>query len=335
MKKWKVVVTDRLPPPADVEQKVLGKSAKILVLQKKKEEHVLKTVEDADALLVWHEIKITKKSLSKMKKCKVIVRIGVGFDNVDIGYAAKKGIAVCNVPDYGTNDVADHTMALILDIYRNMENVLQQSKKGKNGWRWKVVKSKRLTNQTIGIIGLGRIGTALALRAKPFGLRVIFYDPYKQRGIEKSLNIERRDSLNDLLAESDIVSFHVPLTDETKNMANNEFFSALKPGAVLINTARGAVVNLDELYKAMKRGIVKAAGFDVIPQEPPIDSNPLLKAWLNNAQWLKNRLLITPHCAFYSPEAYTEMRVKAAQEAKRVLEGKLPYNCVNLNREYV
>lgn len=331
MRKWKVVISDRLKPPADIEQEVLGKNAKIVILQAKKEEQILKEVEDADALLVWHEIKITKKSLSRMKKCKIIVRVGVGFDNVDIAYAGKRKIYVCNVPDYGTSDVADHTFALILAIYRNMEELLLRSRRGKSGWSWEGILNKRLTHETIGIVGLGRIGTAVALRAKVFGIRVIFYDPYVPRGIEKSLNLERKDNLYELLGESDIVSLHVPLTEETKDMADRKFFISLKIGAVIINTARGAIIDFQELYKAMKKDIVWAAGIDVLPFEPPNEEDLLIKAWKNKENWIRNRLLITPHCAFYSQQAYVEMRKKAAEEVKRVLKGELPYNCVNTN----
>jgi phosphoglycerate dehydrogenase-like enzyme len=332
MKKCKVVITDRLAPPADIEQSVLGKAAKIIILQEKNEQNILTQIEDADALLVWHEITLTKLSLSRMKKCKVIVRIGAGFDNVDIEFAAKKNIIVCNVPDYGTNDVADHTIALILNIYRNMENVLEKSRMGKLGWRWEVVKSKRLTDQSLGIVGLGRIGTAVAMRAKSFGLKVLFYDPFVARGVEKSLGLERKDSIGELAEQSDIISFHTPLTEETRNMASKNLFSIMKKGSVIINTARGGIVNLDDLYAAMQSNIIWAVGFDVLPQEPPNEKNKLIKSWIQKDDWVKDRMLITPHCAFYSPEAYIEMRKKAALEAQRVLEGKEPLNCIN--KEY-
>ncbi|MFA4851398.1 MAG: NAD(P)-dependent oxidoreductase, partial [Bacteroidales bacterium] len=191
-------------------------------------------------------------------------------------------------------------------------------------------KSKRLTGETLGIIGLGRIGTAVAMRAKGFGVRVVFYDPYLSRGIEKSLGLERKDNLIELLAESDILSFHTPLTNETRNMADDNFFVALKPGTVMINTARGGLIDLDALYRAMKKNKVRAAGLDVLSVEPPNAHCPLIKAWKLNAPWLQYRLQITPHCAFYSQGAFYEMRRKAALEIKRVFEGKAPLNCINM-----
>lgn len=325
----KIVITDRLTPPADIEREVLGENRTIVVLQASRENQILHEVADADALLVWHDIQITKKSLSKMKKCKVIVRVGTGFDNVDIIYAARKEIFLCTVPDYGVNDVADHTWAMILSIYRNIEFFLKRVREDPEGWTWEDATTQRLTCKTLGIIGLGRIGTAVALRAKGFGVRVIFYDPYIPRGIEKSFNIERKETLSEICAESDIISFHTPLTDETRNMADKKFFSLLGSGTIIINTARGEIINIDELYKAMKDGIVWAAGLDVLPNEPPTEHDKLIQAWKNGESWLQFRLLITPHCAFYSPEAFEEMRRKSAQEVKRVLEGFTPLNCVN------
>lgn len=323
------MITDRLVPPADIEKEILGADTDVVVLHAKEEEQILSEIKDADALLVWHEIKITKKSLSKMGKCKIIVRVGAGFDNVDLKYAADMNILVCNVPDYGTNDVADHTLSLILMIYRNMQDFLERGREIRNGWTWEGAQSKRLTNEILGIIGLGRIGVAVAMRAKAFGLKVIFYDPYIPRGIEKSLSLIRKDNLIELLSESDIVTFHVPLTDETRNMANRDFFEKLKPGATIINTARGGIIDIEALYHAMKNGKVWAAGLDVLPVEPPLSRDKLIKAWHRDENWLRNHLLITPHCAFYSPSAFREMRMKAALEIKRVFEEHLPYNCVN------
>lgn len=329
MKRWKIIIPDSLGRSADIEKAILGKFAKIVLLQSRHEKQILSEIKDADAILLWHEIQLTHESIICMEKCKVIVRVGAGFDNVDIVAAAKKKIPVCNVPDYGINDVADHTMALLLAIYRNLEDFTQRSRNFKHGWCWKGVKTKRFTGETLGIIGLGRIGTAVALRSKAFGVRVIFYDPYVHRGIEKSLQLVRKDELKDLLKESDIISFHVPLTEETRNMADKKFFSCLKPQAVIINTARGGIIDLDALYQAMKKDVVRAAGLDVLPAEPPDERNKLIKDWENNAAWITHRLLITPHSAFYSEKAYQEMRVKAAQEVKRVLQGKRPLNCVN------
>ncbi|MBU0672694.1 MAG: C-terminal binding protein, partial [Candidatus Margulisbacteria bacterium] len=186
----------------------------------------------------------------------------------------------------------------------------------------------RLSGKTMGIVGLGRIGTAVALRAKAFGLKVIFYDPYKPAGYAKALGIERVSKLKDLAGCSDIVTLHVPLTEETSGMIDANFFNQCKPGAILINTARGAVVDLEALYRAMKDDQVKACGLDVLPVEPSDDSQKLIVAYEKNEDWIRGRLIVTPHVAFYSPESYEEMRRKAALEAKQILEGKPARNCV-------
>jgi len=187
----------------------------------------------------------------------------------------------------------------------------------------------RLGGKNLGIIGLGRIGTATALRAKAFGLKVIFYDPYKDDGYDKSLGIRKVDTLHDLARLSDIVSIHTPLTKETENMIDDSFFKIIKPDSILINTARGSIIDLSALRNAMKKKIIKAAGLDVLPIEPSDDSQQLIVEWENNEEWLRGRLIVTPHVGFYSPEALKEMRIKASIEVKRVLEGKPPRNLVN------
>ena len=326
---WKVLIPDRLNVVPDLEQNIFGPETNIVVAEKTKEEEILPYVSDVDAILAWHDIVLTSKSISQMKQCKVIVRIGAGFDNVDIEYAGKNGIIVCNVPDYGTNDVADHSIALLLCLYRSIIGYNEKIKIGGDCWSWDIASPKRLTNKTLGIIGFGRIGIAVAIRAKSFGLKVIFYDPYNKRGIEKSLCVQRVEKLEDLLRESDIISFHCPLTNETENMADSNFFNYVKDQCVIINTARGRIIDFQALYDALKKGIVSAIGLDVLPEEPPNKKNPLISAWMNNEKWLSDRIIITPHSAFFSNDSFNEMRLKAAQEAKRVLKGDHPQNCVN------
>lgn len=326
-----ILIPDRLRPPADIEQEVFGPNVSIhtpcaLHTSEIKD----KLWADTDAILAWHELQFTTDVIEKLEHCRVIVRIGVGFDNVDLKSAGRRGIYVCNVPDYGTNDVADHAMALILTLSRGVYEFSEQVRKSNNNWHWDAAGSlRRLWGSTLGIIGLGRIGTATALRAKSFGMRVLFYDPYILDGQDKALGVIRRYDLQDLLSEADVVSFHTPLTSETQSMANAKFFSILKQGAILVNTARGAIVDFDALTEALRSGRLRAAGLDVLPQEPPDPNHPLIKAWYAREPWIAYRLIITPHAAFYCQEAYWEMRMKAALEAKRVLNGKPPRNCVN------
>jgi phosphoglycerate dehydrogenase-like enzyme len=189
------------------------------------------------------------------------------------------------------------------------------------------VPSFRLTEKRLGIVGLGRIGTATALRARAFGMRVGFYDPYKPSGWDKALGVERFLSLDALARACDAVSVHTPLTPETRGLLGREFFAAARPGLVLINTARGPVIEWEAFRAAFEDGRVAAAGLDVLPIEPPDRTDPLIGAWMAGATG--DRLIVTPHCAFYSPEALIEMRRKAAEEALRILSGAGPLNRVN------
>ena len=181
----------------------------------------------------------------------------------------------------------------------------------------------------MGIIGAGRIGPATLMRARSFGMHIIFYDPYVNDGYEKALGVDRVYSLEDLAKASDIVSIHTPLSEETNKMIGKRFFSVLKPGATIINTARGPIIDLEALYEAMKNNTVRASGLDVLPIEPSDDSQTLIHAWEKRELWIRDRLVVTPHVAFYSPESYEGMRLKAAEEALGVVEGEQARNCVN------
>ena len=312
-----------------VETQVLGADVDLRVIASRDPDEIGRQAKDADAMLVWRT-PITEAVLSRLARCKVIVRIGIGFDIIDIEAARAHGIPVCNVPDYGTNDVADHAMGLILALRRGLTIFNDAVRAGNEGWTYTMAGPlSRLTGQTLGIVGFGRIGTALALRAKAFGLHVMVYDPYAPPGQEKAIGVERTGDLHELLGSSDIVSLHTPLTEETRGMANASFFAAMKPGAIVINTARGGVLDMDALEVAMREGRVGAAGLDVWPTEPPSPVTSLMQAWRDGEPWIKDRLIATPHAAFYNLESYHEMRSKAAQTVRDVLDGLPPRNCVN------
>jgi C-terminal binding protein len=284
---------------------------------------------DADAIMTWRT-KIDAAAIDQLEKCKIIVRFGVGYDIVDAGAARRRGIAVANVPDYCTNEVADHTMALMLSLTRGLSAYVDSVKTNVESWEWSAAgKLYRMTGKTLGIIGLGRIGTAVAMRAKAFGLDVAFHDPYARDGMDRALSL-RRLELNDLLAQADFLTLHTPLTNETRGMVNADFFSKLKHGAFLVNTSRGAVLDANALELALREGRVAAAALDVMPTEPPDPELALVKAWRAGEDWLKHRLIVTPHSAFYSEEGEVDMRVKAAATVKEVLNGQPPRNVVNL-----
>lgn len=327
-KKYKVLMPDVISNP-DIEMTVFGDQYKLITPNVSKVDDIpLNDWRDTDAIMAWHTLEYGTALIKQLNNCKLIIRIGVGFDNVDLKSAGELGIAVSNVPDYGTTDVADHTIALLLSfsrgIYAYSESVIN------NQWHWQHAHTlKRLSGATLGIIGLGRIGTATAMRAKALDMKILFYDPYLPEGVDKSLGICRCYELNKLLAQSDVVSLHTPLTDETRGMANADFFKAMKPGSVFINTARGQIFDPAALYNALKNGQLAAAGVDVWPTEPPSESDPLINAWKAGEPWIKHRFILTPHSAFYCRESWEELRTKGAMEVKRVLNGEKPRSCVN------
>jgi lactate dehydrogenase-like 2-hydroxyacid dehydrogenase len=267
----------------------------------------------------------------KLGRCRIFVTPKVGFDNIDLAAWGALGIPVCNVPDYGTQEVADHAMALLLSLMKGITFHTRELKQDPRG-KWRPALNpygKRLSACTFGVVGLGRIGTAATLRAKAFGMDCIVYDPYISNGTELALGARRVHSLTDLFSRCDAVSIHAPLSAETNKLINGEVLSASKPGLILINTARGPIIDLDALYDAMKADQVQAAGLDVLPEEPADPEHPLIRAWADNEDWIDHRLLITPHSAFFTPESVYDMRYKGGEVALTYLsEGRLQ-NCVN------
>lgn len=328
-RRWQVLIPDRLTSAPDVEQAVLGADTVFLTPGATDAAAVPDACwRQADAILVWHDVHIGDDVIARLDRCRVIVRVGTGFDNVDLESAARRRIPVCNVPDYGNNDVADHALALMLALSRGIVAYDDAARRGR--WEWNAAGPlTRVTGATCGIVGLGRIGTATALRAKAFGMQVLFYDPYKEAGYDKALGIERVWTLDALLERSDVVTLHTPLTDETRGMAGASFFARSRPGALFINVARGQCLDLDALHDALRSGRLRGAGLDVLPEEPPRPEHPLIDAWRRREPWIAGRLVITPHAAFYNRESYVEMRRKAAEEVLRVLQGEAPRNCVN------
>lgn len=269
--------------------------------------------------------------IARMPRCRINVRAAVGFDIIDIGRWGRHGIPICNTPDYGTMEVADHAIAMMLTLMKGTAFHDERLREDLTG-NWIPALSpfgKRLSICTFGVVGLGRIGTATALRAKAFGMDVVCFDPYKPSGSELAVGIRRVDSLSELFGQCDVVSVHVPANDETRKLIGREAFAAAKPGMILINTARGAVVDIDALHDAMKDKRILAAGLDVLPQEPADPRAPLIAAWHAQAPWIRHRLLLTPHSAFFTPESMRDMRAFAARTAARYLrDGRLD-NCVN------
>lgn len=286
----------------------------------------------ADALVVWHEMKIDATVIDRLENCRAIVRAGVGFDHIDLDAAAARGIPVCNTPDYGTSEVADHAIAMMLNFKRGLtayhRRLMESPQDGFDHARAPLM--GRLRGRTLGIVGLGRIGTATALRAKAFGLDVVCYDPHVSRGVEIAVGVRRVESLHALLQASDVVSLHCPLTAGTRGMINAHTLALMKPGAILINTARGAIVDVPALLTALRDGVIAGAGLDVLPTEPPAPNDAISMAYADRADPLTGeRLLLSPHAAWSSPESVADARRLAVETAMLCLNDGTIRNLVN------
>lgn len=312
-----VLITDYLSE-SGVETPVLDTCAEIKLLQTHEESAIDQYASRAAGLLVFHDIKISEKTIAKLDRCLGIVRCGVGYDNVDLKAAGARGIAVCNVPDYGTEEVADHAVMMLLAIARRLIVCHDDIRGG--GWQPNVVfGAPRLRGKTAGLVGCGRIGSATALRLKALGMRVLFYDPFATPGLDKALGIERCNTLEDMLPQCLFVSVHTPLTTQTRHIMNEKTIAMMPRGSYLVNTARGPCVSGDAVVKALETGQLAYAALDVVEKEP-----------LEDERIRKHpKILLTPHSAFYSVEGFVEMRRKGAEEVRRMILGQPVINLVN------
>ena len=282
----------------------------------------------AEGLMIFR-LWVADADFARFPKLRAVVRMGVGYDRIDRVAAARRGVTVCNVPDYGTTEVADHAIALALALTRGL--IHHHERQGGPNPDWAVIRApeiRRFSRTTFGVLGLGRIGTAAALRAKALGFHVVFYDPKLPNGAELSLGIERVASLPALLARSQILSVHTPLTLGTEGMLGAAEFAALPAGAVLVNTARGPIMDFDALEAALRSGHIAAAGLDVMPVEPPVEPvHSLLRAYRDRDPALLGRLIVTPHSAFWTPDAEWDIRIKSAETMAAAL-GNQPQNVI-------
>ncbi|MBN8988928.1 MAG: C-terminal binding protein [Rhizobiales bacterium] len=284
----------------------------------------------ADGLMLFRHF-FPAEQMARFPKLKVVVRMGVGYDRIDRAEAARRGITVCNCPDYGTTEVADHAVALAMTLRRGVL-LHHEAQRRVPAAAWTPIDDplvRRLSSMTVGVVGLGRIGTAAALRFKAFGCRVVFFDPHLPNGVELALGLSRAATLADLLRQSDILSLHVPLTRETRGMIGAGEIALLPQGAVIVNTARGPVLDLAAVEAGLRSGHLAGAGLDVVPVEPPAEPLPeLLRAYRARETWLEGRFIITPHSAFASPEAYEDIKRKSAETMRAVLIDNRPQNVI-------
>jgi D-3-phosphoglycerate dehydrogenase len=286
--------------------------------------------ETAEVLLVWHQ-KIDSNYLSYFPKLKGIVRYGVGFDAIDFDAVNSLGIVFCNTPDYGTDEVSDTTIGMLMCLTRGIVRYDSYCRTYKDGsWQENTIAGLRRSDQLIvGVIGAGRIGGSVIRKAKAIGFNVLFFDPYKDRGYEKMLGVGRVDSLDELIKTSDVISINTPLTNETRGLVNKSFISKMKCGSSLINTARGEIIaDIDDFIAPIKSKNISGLALDVLPKEPPEDKG-LFNAWKNRERWLDGKVIINPHTSYYTNDSYAEMRKKAALNAKRIIDNKEPFNIID------
>lgn len=301
------------------EEKAILEAAGIEVIpaQFENDDQAIAEAGPADAILSL-VYPLTRKLLSSLPKCKLITRYGIGLDAVDLQAATDLGILVANVPDFCLDEVADTAMSLILATWRKLLSVASTTKQG----LWDLPRAMpihRIKGSTLGLVGFGNIARRVARRAHPFGFRIVTYDPYVCPQDATELPVESV-SLERLLTESDAVSIHVPLTDETRHLFGPAELARMKPTAFLVNTSRGGVVDPAALHQVLKEGQLAGAGLDVLETEPPDPDDPLLA--LDN-------VIVTPHYASYTEEAYHELRVKVAESVIAVRDGRAPKYFVN------
>ncbi|KAG7228596.1 hypothetical protein INR49_013282, partial [Caranx melampygus] len=288
-----------------------------------------KVLNEAVGAMMYHTITLTREDLEKFKALRIIIRIGSGYDNIDIKAAGELGIAVCNIPSAAVEETADSTLCHVLNLYRRNTWLYQALREGTRVQSVEQIRevasgAARIRGETLGLIGFGRSGQAVAMRAKAFGFNVIFYDPYLQDGLERSLGVQRVYTLQDLLYQSDCVSLHCNLNEHNHHLINDFTIKQMRQGAFLVNSARGGLVDEKALAQALKEGRIRGAALDVHESEPFSFSQGPLKDAPN--------LICTPHTAWYSEQASLEMREAAATEIRRAITGRIPdslRNCVN------
>lgn len=277
----------------------------------------LAAIEQADAIMVTLQ-KVTSEVISRMMRCRVVSRAGTGLDTIDIDAATAKGIWVAYVPDYSIDEVSTHAIALLLTQARGIVPLVENTRSR----HWDNMASGpvyRLKGQTLGIIGFGRIGQAAAEKGRGLGLKVIVFDPYANQAAVERIGVRVVD-LTTLARESDYISLHAPLIDETRHIINAQLLAQMKPNVYIINAARGPLIDEQALLEAVRAKQIAGAALDVLETEPIDPDSPLLR---------EERILITPHAAWYSEEAKIDLRTRCAEEVVRVLSGEKPRSPVN------
>lgn len=315
---FRILITDYVWPSIEPERQVLSDiRAEIVVAETGDEEELLTVASNVDGILTcWKPVR--ESVIANATKCRIIARYGIGLDNIDVDAATANGIIVTNVPTYCVDEVSDHAIALLLSCARNITRYSEAVRSGT--WNQNSASNMyRLRGKTIGIVGFGSIAKTIIPKVIALGLNVQVYSPRTSDDAIKQIKA-KKVSFGDLIRSSDFVSIHAPLTSETHHMFGHEEFRAMKPTAILINTARGGIVDTLALTKALESGEIAGAGLDVLETEPIDENDPLLKM---------DNVVITPHAAFISEESILELEVTAATSVKQVLSDELPESVVN------
>jgi len=308
MARFKVLLTDQVFPDTELEEQLLAEIDAELYIADGSAEDVGAQCADADALLTTY-FPISVDTVAQAAQCKIVARYGIGVDNVDIAAANAAGIVVTNVPDYSVQEVGAHALALSLSLLRKISEADAKLRSG--GWSVDAVRPiRRLSTLTAGLIGYGRIARQFAGSVRELGMTILTYDPYLPAPPDDAEAVD----LDELLARSDLISVHAPLTQDTLGMLGAAQFTAMKDTAVIVNTSRGPLIELDDLFDALRQGRIAGAGLDVFDQEP-VDVTRL--------EGVPN-LVVTPHMGYYSEEALKESQRKATTQIIKVLTGLEP-----------
>jgi D-3-phosphoglycerate dehydrogenase len=316
-KKAKVVLTDYVWESLDVERKTLAGLADLVPLQTKTPDEFLAQAQDCDALLNTYAGPITAQVMASMPRCRIIARYGIGVDTIDLDAATRAGIIVTNNPTYCIEEVAEHTMALMLACARKITLYDRLVR----GGRWEVPPGKpmfRMAGSTLGLVGFGNIARQVALRAAAYDMRICFADPFVAEG--RFAISAKKLELSAVLAESDFVCLHPPLTAQTRKMIGDAALAHMKPTAYLINCSRGPIVDTDALVRALDAKQIAGCALDTTDPEPLPDPHPLRG---------RENVILTPHVAWYSEQALVGLQAGAPGEVRRVLAGQWPVHVVN------
>lgn len=309
MSRYRVVLTDQVFPDTAVEREIIEGHGGRLEVATGSRAAVLDAASDAEAVLTTY-FALGREDVERLERCRIIARYGIGVDNVDVAAAAARGIVVTNVPDYCVEEVATHTLALVLALLRRLPAGHAEVVAG--GWGVGNLRPMaRPSELTLGLVGFGRIAWRVAAGARSLGMRIVAHDPYLDAAAISDGGAEPT-GLDDLLGSSDVVSLHCPLTEATRGLVDAGRLGAMRPGAILVNTSRGPLVRLEDVVAALQSGALGGAGLDVFETEPPPDASRLESV---------PNLIATPHVAYYSEASIRESQRKAATQVVKAVHG--------------